>query len=208
MINVLNKNSKRRQIFRIIKDRIAQTGSAPTIREIMEAINAEYPREITYHLEKLEKEGYIARTNEGKRNIRVLINEDQNSVLRLPVVGVAPCGPSILTEENILDYVAVPTAFVKSGQNSFLIRASGDSMAPLIQDADLLIVSKGQAPRADDIVVAILNDNEVTVKKYVPHGSEYAILQPLNPKHNAIVVDGEKSLNIQGVVIGLMKYLQ
>lgn len=208
MLTHMSNNRRRQHIFRIIKQRITDTGKAPTIREIMGEIDAKYPHEVTYHLEKLEKEGLIARTNESSRNLRILIEEDDNPVIRLPLVGIAPCGPSILTEENILDYVAVPSAFVKTDKNSFLIRASGDSMEPLIHDHDLLIVSQRQTPKAGDVVVAVLNDNEVTVKKLVPHGGEYTILQPLNPKHHAIMVDGEQHLDIQGVVIGLMKYLQ
>lgn len=206
MFNNLIKNSKRRQIFKIIRDQIAHTGKAPTIRELMEAIKADYPREVTYHLEKLEEDGYIKKTSEDSRNIKVLINENEEPVIKLPLVGTASCGPAILAEENILEYIAVPTAFIKSGKNSFLVRASGKSMQPLINEGDLLIARQENEPKTNDLVVALIN-NEVTVKKLILQDSRY-ILKPLNPESNEIIVGKSDELKIQGVVVGIVKYLE
>lgn len=205
--NDLNKSQRRQQIFRIIKDRIGRTGEAPTIRELMREVNARYPREIAYHLEKLEDEGYIERTNESSRNIRILRGEEDSRIIRLPLVGVAPCGPSILAEENILDYVSVPAGMVGSEVNSYLIRASGDSMMPLIQDRDLLVISRREdKPKTGDIIVALVN-NEVTVKKFNQENN-HVLLQPLNiEKHNVRVLNDDDDFQPQGKVVGVIRTL-
>jgi repressor LexA len=198
---------KQNKILEIIKQTLKNEGEAPTVREIAREIRVKSPRAVSHHLEQLEKKGYIRRNTESSRNI-VLAREQNGKpvgdVVKVPLCGWTAGGPSILSEENISDWLPISSRFLRqAGGDIFLLRVKGNSMAPKIEDGDMIIVKKQYTAEPGETVVALLGD-ETTVKKYVPH-DDHIVLQPENAEHEPIIAFPDE-LRIQGVVRGVLKY--
>jgi repressor LexA len=200
-------SEKQKQILLLIEQAIADSGYAPTVREIATEIGVKSPRSVSHHLDQLEKMGYIRRTREGVRNIIVTVDDDANpmkDLLRVPLCGWTAGGEPIYAEQNILDWIPISSRFFKTGSDEiFLLKVRGDSMSPKIEDGDVVIVKKQYTADPGETVVGLLGD-ETTVKKYLPR-EDHIVLQPENPSHEPIVVFPDE-LRIQGIVQGVMKY--
>lgn len=200
-------SEKQKEILKLIETSIADSGYAPTVREIASEIGVKSPRSVSHHLEQLEKMGYIKRTQEGVRNIMVTCDDNDNplkDLVKVPLCGWTAGGEPILAEQNILDWIPISTRFFKTGSDEiFLLKVRGDSMSPRIEDGDVVIVKKQYQANPGDTVVGLIGE-ETTVKKYLPR-EDHIVLQPENPSHEPIVVFPDE-LRIQGIVQGVMKY--
>ena len=121
-----------------------------------------------------------------------------------PIVGSIPCGSPQYEEENIEEYVSLPTAIFGKG-DFFILRASGQSMIEAgIDDGDLVVVKKQVEAKEGDIVVALV-DNQNTLKRYFRDDeNKKIILHPENKKMKDIIVD---ECCIQGVACHIIKEL-
>ncbi|PIT87505.1 MAG: hypothetical protein COU31_02585 [Candidatus Magasanikbacteria bacterium CG10_big_fil_rev_8_21_14_0_10_40_10] len=126
--------------------------------------------------------------------------------VRIPLVGLAPCGNPLLGEENIEEYIPVPKAKLRPGAKYFIVRAQGDSMNLAgIEDGDLLLCRYGEKGETGDRVVALLGGENVTIKEYGPRKKGVRLLLPKsnNKKHKPIT-PGEGD-SIQGIVQEVLK---
>ena len=199
--------SKRQaRILEIIKRSQDEMGEAPTIREIAKEIRVKSPHAVSHHLNQLEKKGYIRRNSESSRNIILLADKDHKpapDLIRVPLVGWSSGGVGILAEENILDWIPISTRFLKQDANIYLLKIKGNSMAPRIEDGDIVIVKKQYTAEVGETIVALLGD-ETTVKKYIPK-EDHIMLQPENSQFEPMIVFPDE-LRIQGVIKGVLKY--
>lgn len=176
-------NEKQKQIFEFIKERIASYGTAPSVREIGEAVGLKSTSSVQYNLNALEDAGYIKRDANLKRTIR--ISGSAESVNHIPLIGTVTAGVPILATQQIEDYIALSGV---SGNNLFALHIKGDSMINAgIYDGDIVIVE--QCPVADngEIVVALI-DEEATVKRFYKEKGHFR-LQPENDKYEPIIVE-------------------
>lgn len=122
----------------------------------------------------------------------------------IPLVGFAPCGNTLLGEENIEDYIDVEESKIKKGFNYFILRAKGDSMNLAgIEDEDLVLCRQQLKAETGDRVVALLGDN-VTIKMYDKRDGRRILLpKSTNPKHQPILP--EEGDSVQGVVQEVLK---
>lgn len=194
-----------KQVLDLIKESLDSEGYAPTIREMAEELGFKSPRAVAYHLEQLEKKGYIKKTADGSRNIALLYEEKDSKSLFVPLVGWSAGGKPIYAEENIIDWIAVSPSFIKEDADIFLLRVKGNSMAPKIEHNDIVVVKRQLTARPGEIVVAMIG-SETTIKKYLPKRGQI-VLQPLNPEFEPIVVKPSR-LKIQGIVKGVMKQIK
>jgi len=109
----------------------------------------------------------------------------------------------MVAEENILEWLPISSRFLREGQGVFLLKIKGNSMAPKIEDRDVVIVKNQHVAEPNDTIVALIGD-ETTVKKYLPR-EDHIVLQPTNPDYEPIIVFPEE-VRIQGKVIGVIKY--
>lgn len=182
-------------------------GIIPTIRELQEELGFSSSRGVVGHLIALERKGYIRRDG-GARGIRVIKFEQRNNKPKcnaryLPLVGQVAAGVPIFAEENIQEWVPVPSAMAHCDR-SFLLRARGDSMIGAhILDGDLLVVCPEGPPRQNDIVVALIDD-EATVKRF--HKKNGCIeLKAENPKYAPMRLGSDRQITIQGKVVGVLR---
>ena len=181
-------------------------GYPPSVREIGEAVGLSSSSTVHAHLEKLQQLGYIRRDPTKPRAIEVLKPSDNidfpfPEIIPVPVVGRVTAGEPILAVENVEEYYPLPKDFT-SYQELFMLKVKGDSMINAgIFDQDLVVVHKTATARDGEIVVALLDNEETTVKRFYREKDQYR-LQPENPRYNPIYT---KNLSILGRVIGLIR---
>ena len=203
---MIKLSSKQHKILGIIKQSIDGSGYAPTVREIAEEIHVRSPRAVSHHLEQLEKKGYIRRTADASRNISLVAEEGEQpmkDLVRVPLCGWTSGGEPLLSEQNISDWLPISSRLIKQATDVFLLRVKGNSMAPRIEDGDVVIVKKQYTADPGETIVALLGDG-TTVKKYLPR-EDHIVLQPENPDFEPIIAFPDE-IRIQGVVKGVLKY--
>ena len=191
----LSKTSKR--VFDFIKQVIDDRGLPPSVREIAVAVGLKSTSTVQYHLDLLEKAGYIERDPKLKRTIRIAKSGVRPA--HVPLVGTVTAGMPILAVETIEDYIPVPIQ--QRGRTLFALRVKGDSMVnAAILDGDIAIVEQCPVAENGDIVVALIDD-EATVKRFYKEKGHFR-LQPENDSYEPIIVE---ELSVLGKVISIIR---
>lgn len=204
MTTILPK--KKQQLLAYIKEYIARNGFAPTLTEIAKAFKVSSLATIHEHLVFLEKNGFIRRSSDGRRELTVLDQDaeavyDESASFALPLVGLITAGAPIEALENRETMISVPSEIVGK-KNAYILRVKGDSMIEsLIADGDLVIVEKTEYAKDGDMVVALLEDGTATLKKFYRQ-KNLIRLQPANKKYKPLLV---RTVIIQGKVLGVIR---
>ncbi|OAS13913.1 transcriptional repressor LexA [Paenibacillus oryzisoli] len=203
----MSKISQRQlAIMEFIKSEVKDKGYPPSVREIGEAVGLASSSTVHGHLERLEKKGMIRRDPTKPRAIEILGLDGAESqfavsVARVPLVGKVTAGVPITATENIEDYFPLPTSMV-GDNNVFMLSIMGDSMIEAgIHNGDYVIVKQQQTANNGDIVVAMTEDDEATVKRFYKE-KDHIRLQPENSALQPILL---KNVTILGRVIGLFR---
>jgi len=198
---------RQQEIFEFIKKYSARTGYPPTVRDIGKAVGLASSSTVHAHLANLEKLGLLRRDPSKPRAIELLDKavDAAKSVVSgpsgLPLVGRVAAGQPILADENIEDYVDVP-AIAGGGKGGFLLAVHGDSMIDAgILDGDHVVVRNEETANDGDIVVALVGDEEATVKRFFKE-ADYVRLAPENPAMEPILT---RDVSIVGRVVGVLR---
>jgi repressor LexA len=197
---------RQQEIFEFIKKYSARYGYPPTVRDIGKAVGLASSSTVHAHLANLEKVGLLRRDPSKPRAIELLdkaVGAAKNVVggqAGLPLVGHVAAGQPILAEENIEDYVEVPS-IAGGDSGEFVLAVRGDSMVDAgILDGDHVVVRR-QATAADgDIVVALVGE-EATVKRFFKE-PDHVRLQPENSTMEPIRT---REVSIVGRVVGVFR---
>ncbi|WP_102028308.1 transcriptional repressor LexA [Salirhabdus sp. Marseille-P4669] len=207
----MTKLSKRQEaILDYIKEQVNLKGYPPSVREIAQAVGLASSSTVHGHLSRLEQKGFIRRDPTKPRAIEVLHEEDINDFPKTeafyaPVVGKVTAGIPITAIENIEDYVPVPAHLATSEDDLFVLNVQGESMIEAgILDGDKVIIRKQQTAQNGEIVVAMTEEEEATVKRFFKE-KDYIRLQPENATMEPIIV---RNVVILGKVIGLYREIQ
>lgn len=193
---------KQKQILNYIVAYSKEKKYPPSIREIAEHFKIT-PKGAYDHLKALEKKGVIKTEKNRSRAIELLLDEQKEEVVKIPLVGRIAAGAPILAEEYVEEYIAFPKSMLPSHNEKevFALRVRGDSMINAnIHDGDIAVILKTSQVKDGDIVVALLGD-EATLK-YFYKEKDFVRLEPANPKYRPIVT---KEVIILGKLIGLYK---
>lgn len=195
---------RQQKIYDFIKDEVRNKGYPPSVREIGEAVGLRSSSTVHAHLEKLEHKGYIRRDPTKPRAIEILESDVQAAhMVSLPLVGRVPAGEPVLAEENIEEFIDVPSQFVKPGTTQFVLRVKGDSMIDAgILDGDLVLVRQQSQAENGEIVVALLED-EATVKRFYREADTIR-LQPENPRYQPIETP---DVVVLGKVVAVFRFM-
>lgn len=205
----MSKMSNRQQaILEFIKMKVREKGYPPSVREIGEAVGLASSSTVHGHLDRLEKKGLIRRDPTKPRAIEILDGSEDTPppeisapVRHVPLVGKVTAGQPITATENIEEYLPLPAHMV-GDQPVFMLSVSGDSMIEAgIHDGDYVIVRQQQTATNGDIVVAMTEENEATVKTFYKE-RDHIRLQPENSTMEPIRL---KNVTILGKVIGLIR---
>ncbi|MFT8362487.1 MAG: transcriptional repressor LexA [Sporolactobacillus sp.] len=197
-------SSRQQSILDFIKHEVATKGYPPSVREICEAVGLASSSTVHGHLERLEKKGLIRRDPTKPRAIEIL-DEDNNhfqeKVVSVPVIGKVTAGMPISAIENIEEYFPVPESMVEDNE-AFILNVQGESMILAgILDGDKVIVRQQRTAENGEIVVAMTEDDEATVKRFFKE-KDHIRLQPENPSMDPIILD---NCTILGKVIGVFR---
>lgn len=150
---------------------------------------------------RIEKSDLIE--NKEKNKTDVLGNE----VVPIPLLGTVKAGYNYLAQENWEGTVDVEQTLVGDGSEFFALKVKGDSMFPDLKENDVVIIKKQSDFENGDIIVAIINGDEATIKK--GRKSEAGILlQPLNPKYEPLIFTHDDMKNIPVAIVGVVKQLK
>ncbi|GAB3066673.1 transcriptional repressor LexA [Virgibacillus ainsalahensis] len=204
----MNKLSKRQQlILDYIKDEVSKKGYPPSVREIAEAVGLASSSTVHGHLSRIESKGYIRRDPTKPRAIEVLdLSEDSNipkeEARYAPVIGKVTAGLPITAVENIEEFIPLPSSSASPDDKLFILVIDGDSMVEAgILNGDMVIVKQQNIAQNSDIVVAMTDENEATVKRFFKE-KDHIRLQPENATMDPLIYD---NVTILGKVIGLYR---
>jgi repressor LexA len=199
-------SSRQLAILDFIKREVKEKGYPPSVREIGESVGLASSSTVHGHLERLEKKGLIRRDPTKPRAIEILGLDDSASafshtISRVPLIGRVTAGVPITATENIEDYFPLPNHFVK-GDEVYMLSVVGDSMIEAgIHNGDYVIVRQQSSANNGDIVVAMNEEDEATVKTFYKE-KDHIRLQPENSSMKPILLD---DVTILGKVIGVFR---
>jgi repressor LexA len=196
---------RQKEVLDFLRDFIRDRGYSPSFEEIAGALGMSSVATVHKHLTHLTEKGYIRHEHNQKRSIEVE-GEDFSEVpmVELPLLGTIAAGEPIEAIEN-RETISVPAELAPSrGRRTFVLKVKGNSMIDdHIMDGDFVIVVEGQAADNGQTVVALLDGEKATLKKYY-RDKDSVRLQPANETLEPIVVKG-RDIRIQGIVVGLMR---
>ena len=199
---------KQGEILDFIKVYVANHGYPPTVREIAKKLKVNSPATIHSHLNKLAEKKYIKKDDSKNRAIELLVyNEYLNkneSIVSIPLLGNIKAGLPIEAIENPNDFFDVPSYLIPKNKEVYALNVSGDSMINIgIYDNDIVLIEKQNIARNGDIVVAMNDENEVTLKTFYKEKGHFR-LQPENDTMEPIILN---NVTILGKAIGLYRKL-
>lgn len=204
------KLSKRQQdILNFIKQEVKSKGYPPSVREIGQAVGLASSSTVHGHLSRLEAKGYIRRDPTKPRAIEILETDEtahipKQHTVNVPLVGKVTAGNPITAVENIEEFFPLPESIAGPEDKIFMLTVEGDSMIEAgILDGDYVIVRQQQTANNGDIVVAMTEDDEATVKRFFKE-KDFIRLQPENSTMDPIIL---KNVIILGKVIGVFRHI-
>jgi repressor LexA len=206
----MSKLSNRQQaIIDFIRKEVREKGYPPSVREIGEAVGLASSSTVHGHLARLEKKGLIRRDPTKPRAIELLSEEDrfqdnfEDFVVRVPVIGKVTAGQPITAIEDVEEYFPLPES-IATADKVYMLRVSGNSMIDAgILDGDYVIVRQQSVANNGDIVVAMTEEDEATVKRFFKEKTHFR-LQPENASMEPIILD---HVTILGKVIGVYRLM-
>ncbi|MCB9884364.1 MAG: transcriptional repressor LexA [Planctomycetes bacterium] len=198
---------KQIRVLRYFRDYRRENGISPTLEEAAQALGVSKIT-IHEHLNQLSRKGAVHRDRAKARAVAILHDPDgegdlsfEGKVPTVPLIGVIAAGRPIEALEDREDMQL--TELVPTGERIYLLRVRGKSMIEdHIDDGDLVVVERRETANDGDIVVAILDDEEATLKRFYRERNGMIRLQPANSSMEPIYVS---RVQVRGVVRGVVR---
>ena len=206
----MNKDltKKQEETLTFIKKYMVSHGFPPSVREICAGMGLSSPATAHTHLKELETKGFIRKQNSKFRTIELLVDnefeekKEKEDVVSVPLLGKISCGNPIEAIENPDEFFTLPASLIPARESIFTLKCSGDSMINVgIYDNDIVIIQKQSTAKNGDIVAAMTEENEVTLKTFYKE-KDHIRLQPENSTMDPIIVPDCKIL---GKVAGVFR---
>ncbi|MDO4793525.1 MAG: transcriptional repressor LexA [Filifactor alocis] len=187
----IDLSEKERLTLQYISENVDEKGYPPSIREICSEIGFRSTSTAYSCLKSLEDKGYIRKDPSKPRAIEVInsverMGFEKKKTVDIPLVGQVTAGQPILAVENIDEYFPIPKEWI-SDNDHFILNISGDSMYDAgIYDGDIVVVEKTTIAKNGDIVVALIDGEYTTVKRFYKE-KDHIRLQPENESYEPII---------------------
>ena len=197
---------RQQDVLNYVKSFMVSHGYPPTVREIGKALNTSSPATVHAHLKNLEKKGFIRKDNSKNRAIELLVENEfkieNEEVTKVPLLGKITAGSPIEAIEMPNEYFSLPSYLLPKGKEVFTLKVSGESMINAgIYDGDIVIVERRNNAHNGEIIVAMTDENEVTLKTFYKE-KDHIRLQPENDTLKPIILN---NVTILGKAIGLYR---
>lgn len=196
---------KQQQIISFIRQYIELNGSAPTLKQIAEAIGVSSLATVHEHLQALEAKGLIKRKQGKVRSIELMEGDTdlvRSENFNVPILGFIAAGSPIEPYTDPNASMNIPVSMVSGNKRTYVLQVRGESMIEDgIMDGDNVIVEQTEMAHDGDVVVALLDNGMATLKRFYKEATRIR-LQPANSTMQPIFV---KNVRIQGKVVGLVR---
>ena len=197
---------RQKDILNFIKKYIADKNYPPTVREIGSALELSSPATTHVHLHNLEDKGYIKLEKSKNRAIELLVDNEyiqhDNNTIQVPLLGKVTAGNPIEAIENPSELFSLPSELIPKNKEIFALNVSGESMINVgIFDGDIVLIEKKNTANNGEIVVAMTEENEVTLKTFYKEKDHFR-LQPENDTMEPLIFN---NITILGKAIGLYR---
>lgn len=204
MKDILTKRQE--EVLTFIKKYSADHGYPPAIREICLGVGLSSPATVFVHVKNLENKGYLKTENNKFRTIELLVDneylEKNEDVIKVPLLGKITAGNPITAIEQPDEFFDLPQALIPKNGDCFVLHVNGTSMINKgIYDNDYVIVKRQNTANNGDIVVAMTDEDEVTLKTFYKE-QDHIRLQPENDTMAPLIFD---NITILGKAIGLYR---
>lgn len=198
--------NKQEKILTTIKKFIADNGYSPSIRELCTLCNLSSTATMFVHLKNLTSKGYINQAGSKSRTIELNVpneyDKKSDNVINVPLLGKVAAGNPIEAIERPNEFFSLPKELIPLKTEVFTLEVNGDSMINIgIYDGDIVIVKRSNTANNGEIVVAMTDENEVTLKRLFKE-SNHIRLQPENDYLEPIILN---NVTILGKAIGLYR---
>ncbi len=204
MAEPLTKRQK--EVLDYITQYIEVNGYAPSYREIAEAFNLGSVATVADHVETLVSKGLLRKSDNSARSLQLVKDEDfeEERFVGLPILGLIAAGQPIETMTGHTETLEVPP-FMVGTRHSYVLQVKGDSMIEEgIFEGDYVVIQEKDVPSNGDMVVALVNNDEATLKRYYKE-KDHIRLQPSNAAYEPIIVPKSTPVKIQGICIGVIR---
>lgn len=195
---------RQKEILSYLEGHIQANGYAPSFEEIAEQFSFASLATVHEHLTNLERKGYIRRTYNESRSIEVLPAKGTSGASEVPLLGLVAAGvpiEALVHQETI----SVPDAMMPRRGPNYALKVRGDSMVEdHIVDGDFVVVHGRQSADNGEMVIALVNGAEATVKRFFREPGGWIRLQPANATMQPLRFR-EDDVMIQGVVVGVIR---
>ena len=201
-----NLTKRQEEILTYIKEYMVSHGYPPTVREIGKDLGVSSPATIHSHLSKLVEKGFIKKDGSKNRAIELLVENEYDvkdeEVTKVPLLGQITAGSPIEAIEMPNEFFSLPSYLLPKGKEVFTLKVSGESMINAgIFDGDVVIVERRNHAHNGEIIVAMTDENEVTLKTFYKE-KDHIRLQPENDTMEPIILS---NITILGKAIGLYR---
>jgi len=198
--------SQQEKMLDKIKQYMVRRGYAPTVRELCQEMNLSSTATVQVHLNNLEKKGYLKKEDGKNRTIELLVDNEympkNELVVDVPLLGKITAGNPIEAIERPDEYFSLPSYLIPNNKDVFTLLVDGTSMINAgILDGDIVIVERKNTANNGDIVVAMTDENEVTLKTFYKE-KDHIRLQPENDTMEPFIM---QNVTILGKAIGLYR---
>ena len=208
-------SQKQEKIMEYIAEFLEEHQYPPTVRDIQYGCEISSTSVVDYNLRILQREGYLTRQPDVSRGIELLdgkYRRSRSSTISVPIMGniaagsPLPVAPSSSWRDEGIDSVDLPPFLTNGREDVYAVRVKGESMIDaLVADGDLVLLESASTADNGDMVAAMLQDDEVTLKHFFLEGDNVR-LQPANSTMAPIVVPADK-VSVQGKVVGVIRTL-
>ena len=197
----MSLTKRQKQILDFIAVFKKRRGISPSLEEIKKHLKLSSVATIHYHVKGLENAGYLKKEKNQPRTIDVY---DAEKMVNIPLLGLIAAGRPIEAIQN-KETIAVPQHKLPRIGKCYALRVKGESMiGENINDGDIILVKKQSTAENGQKVVALIDGCEATLKKFYK-GRNFYRLQPSNSKMPPIIVSKTTRVDIQGIVIDVVK---
>ncbi len=195
-----NITQKQKHVFDFIQSYISENGISPTIEEIRKKLKLKAVSTIHEHINTLKEKGYLSKSNNLARSISP--KQEIKSIIEIPILGRIAAGQPIETIENPEGTISLVNPGIKSAQGYYALRVVGESMIDEgIFDGDVVVIKKQSVAENGQTVVAIIDDNEATLKKLYKEKNRFR----LEPRNQSLLPFFRKEVEIRGVVVQVIR---
>ncbi len=194
---------KQKRVFDFINTYISENGISPTIEEIRKELKLKAVSTIHEHINSLEVKGYISKSENSARSLSLI--KEIKSVVEIPILGNIAAGQPIEAIENREDFISLVDPSIQNSKDYYALRVVGESMVDEgIFDGDIVVIKKQSVAENGQTVVAIIDDNEATLKKLYKEKSRFR----LEPRNQSMLPFYRKEVEVRGVVVQVIRNIQ